>query len=94
MALKTDKITSNHVKLFTSNHASQINVAKKACVQLETLALITCCDASLKLSNTVYIYTYIYIYNITFYLNKIFNRPLTSPGRRNSLLGQIKLMLN
>ena len=62
MAFKADKISSNHVIPFTSNHASQIYVAKKACGQLETLALITCCDDSLKLSNTVYIRTYIYMF--------------------------------
>ena len=34
-------------KSFTSNHASQIYAAKKSFLELETLALIKCCAASL-----------------------------------------------
>ena len=39
---------------FTLNHASQIYAAKRVCSQFETLALITCCDASLQHQSSLF----------------------------------------
>ena len=56
--------------------------------------VFSCCCFTLFRRNSSASFKLYFFYLFIYFVFQIFNRPLTSPGRRNSLLGQIKLMLN